>query len=189
MREIEGVVLTPIPSIKYDYSRYGVDVINGRVWDHQNKRWLISNPNRNRYSYVGLTSAKGHKRSYGLHVIVMASHSAIFLEQFGRGKWEVDHMTPVSLGGGNEISNLQLATRHSQYHDDTRQRMSRKRPRIKESDVCEILEQLQEIRESKDFKMSEFIKMMCEAYSRPYRGMYNIIMGKSFKHLHDAMNK
>ncbi|MGN8648369.1 HNH endonuclease signature motif containing protein [Gracilibacillus sp. HCP3S3_G5_1] len=177
-------MLTPIYSSKHDYSRYGVDTTNGRVWDYLRERFLTSNPNANGYCYVGLYDENREMKAYGLHRVIMASHSGLDLELFNRGGIEVDHIVPVKEGGTNEISNLQMTDRQGQYKKSTRLKMSKPKPRMKEEDVCLILEQLEEMRRYVDFKQADFINQMCDAYNRDYRTMYNIVTGKVYKDMH-----
>lgn len=118
----------------------------------------------------------------------MSSYTGIPIERFRRGRIEIDHIEE-DLKHVNGIHNLQMTDRKGQYaKESTLKRMRKPKPRLDESEVCEILEQLQELRNDEGFKISEFIKMMMEAYDRPYRSMYNIVMGESIKHLHEQLN-
>lgn len=184
--KVDGVVLTPIPS-KRGFSNYLCDTINGRVYSLKSDMWLKNDGiNSNGYVYNTLVDDNGKASSYGVHRIVLASYTGVPLERFKRGGIECDHINE-ELKHVNGIHNLQMSDRHGQYKKSTIERMKKPKPRLKEEQVCEIFEQLQEWLET-DGKISDFIKMMCEAYDRPYRGMWNIVHGKCYKHLHEKMN-
>ncbi|WP_186578061.1 hypothetical protein [Aquibacillus kalidii] len=183
--EKDGVVLTPIPSSK-GFDNYLVDTINGRVWSVKSNKWLSNKPNDNGYVYVKLYDKNNKGHGYCVSRVVMASYSGLPLEMFKRGGIEVDHIDE-DLNHVNGISNLQMTDRKGQYKPSTIERMKKPRPRISEEDVCLILEQLEEWIEM-DGKVSDFIKMTCEAFNRDYRGIWNIVHGKSFKHLHEKMS-
>jgi predicted DNA-binding protein (UPF0278 family) len=70
-----------------------------------------------------------------------------------------------------------------QYRESIREKMG-KGKRLKEEEVCEILEQLEKWKEDESHKLSTFILMIAEAYEQTYRNVYNIVYGKSWKHLH-----
>lgn len=180
---MKEVILTPIPSDK-GFSNYLVDTINGRVWSKKRNKWLTSKPNDNGYIYNTLTDDKGKTTSFGVHRIVMASYTGIPLENFVRGKIEIDHIQE-DLKHINKIDNLQMTDRRGQYRESIRLKMG-KGKRLKESEVCEILEQLQEWK-ADGKKLSRFIHMTAEAYDQTYRNIYNIVYRKSWKHLHDRL--
>ena len=185
--EIDGVVLTPIPSTGVGFNNYLVDTMNGKIWSKISNKFLATGVNSNGYVYNSLVDDNGVRHAFGVHRLVMASFYGMPLEMFSRsGGLECDHIDE-DLKHVNGIHNLQMSDRLGQYKPSTIERMSKPRPRLKESDVCEILEQLQELRNDEDFKISDFIKSMCLAYNREYRGMYNVITGKSFKHLHSQL--
>ncbi|MBS4191207.1 hypothetical protein KHA94_13540 [Bacillus sp. FJAT-49705] len=176
----EEVILTPIPS-NIGFSNYLADTINGRIWSKKSNRFLNLNPNSNGYIYCSLIDDKGHKRSFGVHRPIMASHSGIPLEMFKRGGIEVDHIKS-HLKHVNGIHNLELCDRKGQYHESTRLKMG-KGKRLTEAEVCEILEQLQKWKSDEDNKISEFIHMTAEAFGQGYRSIWNIVNRKSWKHL------
>lgn len=182
----ENMALTPIPTVGAGLSNYLVDTVNGRVWSKKTKKWMTSKPNSNGYVYNTIIDDDGVAHSLGVHRIVMASHTGIPLEQFKRGLIEIDHLDE-ELTHVNGISNLQMSTRKGQYKPSTRARMSKPRPRLGDEQVCEILEQLAELRGAEGFKMSEFIKQMCDAYGKHYRTMWSVCTGRSYRHLYKAM--
>lgn len=61
--------------------------------------------------------------------------------------------------------------------------------RLKEEEVCEILEQLEEWKADENNKLSDFIWMMVDAYGQGYRNIWNIVYGKSWKHLRKDNNE
>ena len=54
-----------------------------------------------------------------------------------------------------------------------------------EEKVYEILEQFEEWKKDEDNKISTFIQMISEMYDQTYRNVWDIIYGKSWKHLHN----
>lgn len=52
--KVDGVELYPIPN----YSRYFVDLEEGKVYDTLKERYLVANPNVNGYCYSGMYSDK-----------------------------------------------------------------------------------------------------------------------------------
>ena len=54
-----------------------------------------------------------------------------------------------------------------------------------EEEVYEILEQFEEWKKDEDNKISTFIQMISEMYDQTYRNVWDIIYGKSWKHLHN----
>jgi len=149
---IDGVILTPIPSEQYDYSEYAVDVFNAKIFSKRLNRFLVANSNSNGYCYAGLRDGNtGISKSYGVHRIVMASHMGENLETFTRENGvEVDHY-PIEDPSINGIDNLKVAyNRQEQYRESTKEKMRNNcgTKKMKEEDVCEILEQLEEWQES-----------------------------------------
>ena len=51
--------------------------------------------------------------------------------------------------------------------------------------MYEILEQFEEWKKYEDNKISTFIQMISEMYDQTYRNVWDIIYGKSWKHLHN----
>jgi len=54
-----------------------------------------------------------------------------------------------------------------------------------EEEVYEILEQFEDWKKDEDNKISTFIQMISEMYDQTYRNVWDIIYGKSWKHLHN----
>ncbi|OLO40303.1 hypothetical protein BTR23_07385 [Alkalihalophilus pseudofirmus] len=184
--KFEDVVLTPIPSTDRKFSNYLVDTLNGRIWSKYSNCWLSNKANSNGYVYACIFDDNGKPKRAGIHVLVIASFTGIPIEMFGRGKIEVDHYPFEKQKDWNSIHNLQMSDRKGQYRESTRRKMG-KGKRLKEEDVCEIIEQLQEWKEDENNKLSDFIWMISEAYDLKYRTVWNIVYGKSWKHLHDEM--
>ncbi|WP_332631996.1 hypothetical protein [Halalkalibacter flavus] len=182
----EEVVLTPIPANR-GLSNYLSDTENGRIWNKKLGRFLQVNPNDNGYVYASLIDDNGVTVRVGVHRLIMASVSGIPLEFFKRGKIEVDHYPNEEERWNNSRHNLKMATRHSQYRDSTKAKMG-KGKRLKESEVCEILEQLAEWKEDENNKLSTFIHMVADSYDQTYRNAHNIVYGKSWTHLHSGAN-
>lgn len=176
------VILTPIPSEK-GFNSYLADTINGRIWSKKSNKFLSATPNDNGYVYCTLVDDNGVGHSYGAHRLIMASYSGIPLEMFKRGGIEIDHIEE-DLKHVNGIHNLQMSDRKGQYSKSVREKMG-KGKRLKEEEVCEILEQFEEWKEDEDKKISTFIHMVSEAYDQTYRNVWNIVYGKSWKHLHN----
>ncbi|MEH7393393.1 hypothetical protein [Bacillus sp. JJ1474] len=118
--------------------------------------------------------------------MIAASRYGIPIEYFKRGGIEVDHNPNKAEKWDNRIDNLQLSSRKAQYRENTRAKMGKGR-RLMEEEVCEILEQLQEWKSDEDNKISDFIHMTAEAYGQGYRNIWNIVYGKSWKHLHGKL--
>ncbi|WP_026562480.1 hypothetical protein [Bacillus sp. J37] len=112
----------------------------------------------------------------------MASYSGIALEHFKRGEIEVDHYPKEDEKWNNRIDNLQMSSRQSQYRESTRAKMG-KGKRLEESDVLEILVQLEEWKADENNKLSDFIHQTAEAYGQGYRNIWNLVYGKSWKYL------
>ncbi|MEB9507243.1 hypothetical protein P4J13_25260 [Bacillus anthracis] len=176
---MQEIILTPIPSDR-GFSNYLVDTINGRVWSKKRNKWLTNKPNDNGYIYNTLTDDNGMATSFGVHRVVIASYTGINIENFMRGKTEVDHIQE-DLKHVNGIHNLQMTDRRGQYRESIRLKMG-KGKRLEESEVCEILEQLQEWK-ADGKKLSTFIHMVAEAYEQTYRNIHNIVYRKSWRHL------
>lgn len=79
------------------------------------------------------------------------------------------------------MDNLQMSSRKQQYRENTRAKMG-KGIRLKEEQVCEILEQLQKWK-TEENKLNDFIHLIAEKYNQTYRSVWNIVNGKSCKHL------
>jgi predicted house-cleaning noncanonical NTP pyrophosphatase (MazG superfamily) len=184
MRETElqkEVVLTPIIS-KCGFSDYLVDCVNGRVYSKKSGKFLQGSPNHNGYVYNSLIDDNGKHHAYGVHRLVLASHTALPLEMFKRGGIEVDHIN--SIRSDNRLENLQMSSRKAQYKESTRKKMNRSKRRLSEEEVCEILTDLEEWLANGN-KISDFIHMTAEAYGQGYRNVWNIVYGKSWKHLYE----
>lgn len=183
MNEIEDVVLTPIYS-KNGFSDYLVDVINGRIWSKKsNKGWLTSNPNSNGYCYVSLTDDNGVAHRYGVHRLIMCSYTGIPLEMFCRGGIEIDHINEEEKWN-NRLDNLQMSSRKAQYKESTRAKMG-KGKRLKEEEVCDILNDLVEWASNENNKLSTFIHSKSKFYNQTYRNIWNIVYRKTWTHLHE----
>ena len=50
--------------------------------------------------------------------------------------------------------------------------------RLKEEEICEILEQLEEWKKDEDNKISTFIHMISKVYDQTYRKDWNIVYDK-----------
>ncbi|MBT2736150.1 hypothetical protein [Bacillus sp. ISL-7] len=184
--EYEEVILTPIPAYR-GFSNYLADTMSGRIWSKKSNKFLACTPNDNGYVYVTLIDDNGKSNSYGVHRLIMASMSGIPIEQFKRGGIEVDHYPNEEEKHNNSISNLQMSSRKLQYRESIRAKMG-KGKRLKEEQVCEILEQLQEWESDENNKLSDFIHMAAEAYGQGYRNLWNIVYGKTWKHLHNEVS-
>jgi hypothetical protein len=180
---IDGVFLTPIPSSK-GLSNYSADTVNGRIWSKKTNKFLATTPNDNGYVYHSLTHDNGERCAYGVHRLIMASVTGIPLEKFTRGSIEVDHYHLEEQKWNNRMDNLQMSSRFMQYRETTRAKMG-KGKRLKEADVCEILEQLDEWKQVEDNKISTFIHMIAEAYEQTYRNVHNLVYGNSWKYLYN----
>lgn len=184
-KQIEkDVVLTPIVSEK-GFSNYLVDTINGRVWSKKTGKFLKGSPNDNGYVYNTIFDDEGNRYSFGVHRLVLCSFMCLPLELFKRGGLEVDHINSEEKWN-NRIDNLQMSSRKMQYRETTRAKMG-KGKRLKMDEVCEILEQLDEWKSDENNKLSDFIHMVAEAYGQTYRNIWNIVYGKSWKHLHSEV--
>ncbi|MFY0758755.1 hypothetical protein AB1K32_07730 [Metabacillus dongyingensis] len=179
------VILTPIPSDK-GLSGYLADTVNGRIWSIKHNRFLNTTVNSNGYVYNSVVHDNGIRKSYGVHRLIMASVTGIVLEQFCRGKIEIDHYPNEDEKWNNRMDNLQMSSRKLQYRESTRAKMG-KGIRLKEEEVCEILEQLQEWKDDEN-KISDFIHLIAEAYDQTYRNVWNIVNGKTWKHLHSEIS-
>lgn len=177
----EEIILTPIPSNR-GLNNYLADTIKGRIWSKRTNSWLSTNKNDNGYVYNTLIDDSGESCRYGVHRLIMASYTGIPLEMFKRGGIEVDHFPNEEEKWNNSITNLQMSSRKTQYRESTRSKMG-KGKRLTEEEVCEILEQLQEWKSDENNKLSDFIHMTAEAYDQSYRNIWNIVYGKSWKHL------
>jgi hypothetical protein len=178
----EEVILTPIPSYR-GFSDYLVNSETGQIWNKRLNRYLQLNPNSNGYVYATLIDDNGEPAGYGVHRVVASSVYGEPIELFKRGGYEVDHYPDEEETWNNSRHNLKITDRKGQYRDSTRAKMG-KGKRLKESDVCEILEQLEEWKENENNKISTFIHMTAEAYGQGYRNVWNIVNGKSWSHLH-----
>lgn len=183
----EEVILTPIPSYK-GLNSYLADTINGRIWSKKNERFLTSNPNDNGYVYNSITHDDGTRCAYGVHRLVMASISGIPLEHFKRGEIEVDHYPKEEEKYNNRMDNLQMSSRKMQYRESTRSKMGRGR-RLTDEEVIQILDMLEEWKSEEDNKLSDFVHMIAEMYEQSYRNAYNIVYGKTWKHLHKEVTE
>lgn len=181
----EDFILTPIPSGK-GLSNYLADTVNGRIWSKLENKFLSVNPNSNGYVYCTVLHDNGERKSYGCHRLIMASHTGLPLEMFKRGGIEVDHFPNEDEKWNNRIDNLQMSSRKAQYRDSIRAKMG-KGKRLTEAEVCEILEQLQEWKADEDNKISDFIRMTAEAYGQGYRNIWNIVNGRTWKHLYEEV--
>ncbi|MBO0995926.1 hypothetical protein [Bacillus sp. SD088] len=181
----EEVILTPIPSEK-GLSNYSADTTNGKIWNKSEGRFLELNPNSNGYVYTTVLHDNGERKSYGVHRLVMASYSGLPLEMFKRDGIEVDHYPNEGEKWNNRIDNLQMSDRKGQYRESTRSKMG-KGKRLKENEVIDILERLGEWKADKDNKISDFIHLIADEYGQGYRNIWNIVNGKSWKHLYDKM--
>ncbi|MED1599767.1 hypothetical protein [Alkalihalophilus marmarensis] len=177
----ENYVLTPIPS-SIGFSDYLVDSENGRIWSKKSEKILSSKPNDNGYVYVSLIGDDGKSYAYGVHRLVMASVSGMPLEMFKRGMIEVDHYPGEDEKWNNSRYNLQMSSRTMQYRESTRAKMGHGK-RLKEEQVREILNGFEQWK-AKGLKVSEYIKQAADQYGHGYRNMWNIVNGKSWKHLH-----
>lgn len=178
----EDFILTPIPSEK-GLSLYLADTENGRIYSKLEGKFLSLNPNSNGYVYCTVKHDNGERNSYGVHRLIMSSRSALPLEMFKRGGIEVDHYPYEDEKWNNSVHNLQMSSRKTQYRESTRAKMG-KGKRLSEAEVREILEQLKEWKSDEDNKVSDFIWKMVDAYGQGYRNIWNIVNGKSWKHLH-----
>ena len=177
----EDFILTPIPSYK-GLSNYLADTENGRIFSKKNNMFLASTPNDNGYVYNSVTHDDDTRQSYGVHRLIMASVTGIPLEHFKRGEIEVDHYPNEEEKWNNSRYNLQMSSREAQYRESTRSKMG-KGKRLKDDDVIEILEQLEEWKKDETNKLSDFIHQTAEKYGQGYRNIWNIVNGKSWKHL------
>jgi hypothetical protein len=184
--QIEGVILTPIPSER-GYSSYLCDTINGRIWSKKTNKFLSSKKNSNGYVYSTLTDDNNERFSYGNHRLIMSSFTGIPLENFCRGKIEVDHLDE-DLTHFNGVSNLQLSSRTLQYKPSTCAKMGNGR-RLSRSEVINILDELKKWRAEGNKKLSRFIHKTVEQTGQSYRNVHNIVYGKSWKHLHNELNE
>lgn len=184
--KVDGVYLTPIYSEKRKFSNYLVDTINGRVWSKVSGRFLTTAPNSNGYVYNRITDDDGVSSGYGTHRIVACSYFGLPIEQFCRGKIEVDHYPNEEEKWNNGINNLQMSSRKGQYRDSTRAKMG-KGERLDDEVVLKIFEQLKEWQQDEDNKLSTFIWMMCDEHDRGYRTMWNIVNGVTYGKLYDQV--
>lgn len=178
---MEDVILTPIPSHK-GLSNYLADTVNGRIWSKMNNEFLSINPNSNGYVYCKVLHDDGERKGYGVHRLIMASFSGLPLEMFKRGMIEVDHYPNEEEKWNNRIDNLQMSDRKGQYRESTRAKMG-KGKRLNEDQVITILADLKEWLSGENNKVSEFIHSTAEKYGQGYRNIWNIVNGKSWKHL------
>jgi hypothetical protein len=181
----EEVILIPIPSSK-GFSNYLADTENGRIFSKVSNKFLSTTPNDNGYVYNTLIDDNGKSHGFGVHRLIMASVSGIPIEMFKRGSIEVDHYPHEEEKHNNSRYNLQISSRKMQYRESTRSKMGKGR-RLNEEEVKAILEQLQQWKEDEDNKISDFIWMIAEKYSQGYRNVWNIVYGKTWKHLHDEV--
>lgn len=181
----EDFILTPIPA-KRGFSNYLADTENGRIWNIKLGRFLNVNPNDNGYVYATLIDDNGERDSYGVHRLIMASVYGEPIEKFKRGGIEVDHFPHEDQKWNNSRHNLQMSDRFGQYRETTREKMG-KGKRLKEDQVKEILSDLEEWKTDENNKISDFIWNTAEMYNQGYRNIWNIVNGKSWKHLHLEM--
>lgn len=176
------VVLTPIPS-KYGFSSYLCDTINGRIFSKKSNKYLSAGKNDNGYVYNTLIDDNGKAHSYGVHRLVMASCSGIALEHFKRGEIEVDHYPKEDEKWNNRIDNLKMSSRKAQYRESTRAKMG-KGKRLTEDEVRKILYELKEWKANGNNKLSDFIHIKTKEVGQGYRNIWNIVTGKTWRHLH-----
>jgi hypothetical protein len=71
----EKVILTPIPG---KFSKYRCDVMNGRVYSLELKRFLVANPGK-RFGYckVRMINDEGNEKVLGMHEVVMSSYMGV----------------------------------------------------------------------------------------------------------------
>lgn len=106
----------------------------------------------------------------------MLIYTGIPLEMFKQGGIEIDHIEE-DLKHVNGMHNLQMSDRKGQYRQSVREKMD-KGKRLKEEEICEILEQLEEWKKDEDNKISTFIHMISKVYDQTYRNVWNIVYGK-----------
>lgn len=92
-----------------NYTRYLADFDNGRIWDKEKQRWVIANPNFNKYCLANVVDDDGKRGSVGVHVLIMRALFAIdtgyFYDWEAKGL-EVDHLDFDQ--SNNNVHNLHL---------------------------------------------------------------------------------
>lgn len=177
--------LTEIISVEKVYDNYLVDCENGRVYSKRKGDFLKGTPNSNGYVYNTIVANDGTIKGVGVHVLVMSSYHKIPLEQFKRGMLEVDHINE-DLKHVNSFNNLQITSRKGQYKESTRQKIKNaRRVNLNEKVVKEMLIDYSQW-EAEGKKRSDFIHNKSIELDQGYRNLFNIVTGRSWKHLHNA---
>ncbi|PAD39845.1 hypothetical protein [Terribacillus sp. 7520-G] len=180
---VKDFITTPIPG----FPDYEADTLNGRVWSKRSNKWLSTTPNSNGYVYVYLSNKQTNvRRSYPLHRVIMASTfgDPNILYNFKETGIEVDHINE-NLKHVNGIHNLQLTTREGQYKRESVRAKMGKGKRLNKETAEKIIKEYYEWLKRGNNKKIDFIKKVCNEYSREYRSTYNLIYGRVYKELHN----
>ncbi|WP_431798871.1 hypothetical protein [Halobacillus andaensis] len=183
----EEPVLVPIPEL--DFSKdYLADLDKGLIWSVKSNRYLKQKANRFGYRYTSL-KVNGKPTPYSIHSLIMSAGMGVKCDWWLNQGLEINHDDKF---GDNPDSfyKMSLCTRKQQYeekYDPSVRAKLGKSKRLREDEVCEILEQFIEFRDTNGFKFSSFVLKMSEAYGKHYNTVYYLLKGKSHKRLTNGL--
>lgn len=82
---------------------------NGKIWSVSKQKFLKGKKDRDGYTLFELSSKDGKFHTYKLHRIIAELYCDV-PDGYSVNELEVDHIIPISEGGGNEYTNLRWCT-------------------------------------------------------------------------------
>ncbi|MBP1967997.1 hypothetical protein J2Z83_000089 [Virgibacillus natechei] len=173
---VDGQELYPIPN----FSRYYVDLDEGRIWNNKSERWITANPNYLGYCYARVKADdEGKSKSISVHNLVMMAMTGKDKTMWRSQGLEVHHIDNDTKN--NEATNLMLVSRSQQYQDPiTKITLSnRSNKRLTKIDVIAIKTDWIEW----EGRKGEFYSKWADELGMHTRGIQDVILGNTWKNV------